>query len=221
MEASHYLGTELTVFQSEIYAINFATMFLISENLVGKHIVINSDSFSSIQALTADFIYSAQIKQTVDNLNYLSTTNNVELHWVKAHVGYIGNELADKLAKAGADDINNISPVLPNRPNNIARNMLREKVLDFWNKWWEEQDNMYMSTKRFFPKADKSKTMDILGCRRPIYSAIVQFITGFNFLNSHEYKVQKARDPDTSFSPLCRLCKQDEESTYHLLSHCE
>lgn len=114
LETSQYLGKMLTVFQSEVYAINMVTKYLLDKNCTNKTIIIHTESFSSLQALAGIEINLKQIKLTIENLNKLATQNQVEIRWVKAHVGHPGNEIADELAKKGTEDIENVALDLPN-----------------------------------------------------------------------------------------------------------
>ena len=66
-----------------------------------KHIIIWTDSESSIQAVSATTIRSRTVRDCHDALNNLGTANTVELRWVAAHKGIWGNERADELAKLG------------------------------------------------------------------------------------------------------------------------
>ena len=61
------------------------------------------DSQAALLALNNDHVKPKLVKETVDILNLLvSSGKNITLSWVKAHVGYLGNELADEAAKGGA-----------------------------------------------------------------------------------------------------------------------
>ena len=58
-------------------------------------------------------------------------------------------------------------------------------------------------------------------CHRKSFSALVQFVTGHNFLRSHQAIV----DFGIGYFPelpqaQCRFCQQEEESTYHILVNC-
>ena len=95
------LSDNTTVFQAEMIAIRDATQLMI-EHLQEhqKYIKIFSDSQAAIQALNSPTITSKIVEETVRNLNTLgSKVNRLEIEWIKAHVGYEGNERADELAR--------------------------------------------------------------------------------------------------------------------------
>ncbi|GIX97342.1 hypothetical protein CDAR_427421 [Caerostris darwini] len=66
-----------------------------------------SDSRSALQAL-ADPSNTSELVLEVKRIRELEIARRlVFLHWVKAHVGYLGNELADESAKE-ATKLNNV-----------------------------------------------------------------------------------------------------------------
>jgi len=75
---------------------------------------------------------------------------NIEISWVKAHIGIMGNELADRLAKTAANDNDNkiIFKCLPIGP---LINKVKEETMQNWQKEWEECSKAEI-TKKFFPK---------------------------------------------------------------------
>ena len=158
--------------------------------------------------------------------------NHIEIRWIKAHVGHPGNELADDMAKEGAEDTENPVEDVPKMPRNIARNTIRRKCVEIWNEWWQDSPH-YRQTKLFLPEIDKTKALDFTKGRRNIFSAVVQFITGFNFLNYHQDLVDKGMGNDMTENnndeepmepidrSLCRFCKSGPESTFHMLTVCD
>ena len=71
----------------------------------------------------------------------------------------------------------------------------------------------------FIPTINKAQALDYTKCRRTVFSAVVQLITGHNFLNRQEAIVQYGHaDFDAA---KCRICQKAEESTFHLLSECD
>ena len=101
---------------AELHAIGKAAEWLIEQNIAGKKIFYCSDSKSALQRLSKGWINGKQESEIVQNLNKLAENNEVKLRWIKAHVGLRGNEIADRLAKRGAENTNNemiIEPALP------------------------------------------------------------------------------------------------------------
>jgi ribonuclease HI len=92
---------QATVFQSEMIAVKAAAEALITNDPSGKRIVFHIDNQATLKTLDSTDITKRTSKETRETINRLGRTNTVVLEWVKAHVGILGNEEADKLAKAG------------------------------------------------------------------------------------------------------------------------
>ena len=86
-----------------------------------------------LEALKKKFFTSKQVLNKITNLNEISSSNSVCLKWVKAHVGHPGNETADKLAKNGADLLEDPIVVEGNKipvvTGGFIRSSIREKVV--------------------------------------------------------------------------------------------
>jgi hypothetical protein len=68
------------------------------------------------------------------NLTSLERANwNIELSWIKAHAGVVGNELADRLAKAAASDSD--AKIVFNRlPMSTLISKIQEETKLKWQK---------------------------------------------------------------------------------------
>jgi hypothetical protein len=75
---------------------------------------------------------------------------NIELLWVKAYVGIVGNELADRLAKAAASD-NDAKIVFNRLPMSTLISKIEEETKLKWQKEWEECTKAGI-TKEFFQR---------------------------------------------------------------------
>ncbi|GIY64171.1 uncharacterized protein CDAR_543541 [Caerostris darwini] len=92
------LEDHASVYQAELVAIHMALTWTLKLKEV-KSINIYSDSRSALQAL-ADPSNTSELVLEFKRMHELATARRmVYLHWLKAHVGYLGNVLADESAK--------------------------------------------------------------------------------------------------------------------------
>ena len=208
-----YLGNNTTVFQAEVKALQKSADMLHSNGWVNQTITFFSDSQASLAALNKMTVNSDTVNKCIDSLNLLGTNNKVHLRWVKAHVGIQGNEVADFLAKRGTS--------LGDGPSNEilpAHAKQKFEIKSYFNKKWSEAWNAYKEarqTKIWFPIPDIKKSQQLLNMKRTNLSRLVQFFTGHNNLKRHRNIQNGVNDPES-----CRLCQEDEESSYHVIAEC-
>ena len=155
-QQSTYLGTTPKVFQAELNAILEAASHLNKIKTSNKNITFFSDSKSSIETLSKTR-HKGKLEQEVQQeLNALGIYNNVYIKWIKAHTGLRGNEIADRLAKRGAENLREEQIIEPRLPRNGGQNKDKikewgeKKQLDNWKKLELEQKARI--TRIFFPK---------------------------------------------------------------------
>ena len=100
------LTGEASIFQAELIAIQEAEKYLYTqEDTQGLYIKFFSDSQAALQALKSNKCKVQTVKDTHDTLNSLADQAKVvRLTWIKAQIGFGGNELADEYAKLGTID---------------------------------------------------------------------------------------------------------------------
>ena len=132
---------------------------------------------------------------------------------MKAHVGIHGNETADSLAKRGSS--------LDEGPTNellLPRVKQRNEIDNYFNKKWSKAWKSYdqaRQTKIWFPKPDLKKSLNLLKMKRNNLSRLVQFLTGHNKLKRHKNLQNGVTDLHS-----CRLCLEEEESSFHVIAEC-
>jgi ribonuclease HI len=211
-QKSFHLGDDATVFQAEVMAIKHAAEWLKTHERRFKRVTIHCDSQSAIRALLSPWIHTQTVEKAVTALDSASKGNFVKLRWVKAHVGYVGNELADELAKAGALDPTTQFDTIPPSTSSIKR-LAAEGFERIWDNQWKARTDC-RQTKQWFPSINKTLSRQIIKLDRENLSAMVQLITGHNFLKRHSSLVNKTTDKE------CRFCLEDEETTFHVMAEC-
>ena len=208
-----YLGDTATVFQAEITALKKSAEMLLNSGYDSQTITFYSDSQASLAALNKLTINSDAVFKCWEALNELGKKNKVHLRWVKAHVGIGGNEVADFLAKRGSS--------LREGPSDevlIPKVNQRLEIEKYFHKKWTAEWASYKEarqTKIWFPKPDYKKSHLLLNLERMTLSRLVQFFTGHNNLKRHKNIQNGLVDPLS-----CRLCCEDEESSFHVIAEC-
>ena len=178
-----------------------------------QRIVIKVDSKAALLALKANYISSKTVEDCLLNLNRLGARNKVILQWIKAHVGHAGNEKADQLAKKGAEmAAMGPEPFLP-IPASFWSNAIKGAFLDKWKDRWAGSSTA-RQTKLWFPKPDAKISLELKHLSRSDLGRLVQFITGHCNMNRHGNK----KNPN--LDPICRLCKEEEETPWHIVREC-
>ena len=135
-----------TVFQAEIIAINEACKkFIDTRQSNMQYIKIFSDSQAAVLALNSNTVTSSLVKQTIITMNTLAdSTERLELCWIKAHVGYDGNERADQLAREAVKN----SQVGVNTPQSWAcyKAQLKEDIYNEWERRWTNDNACLLYT---------------------------------------------------------------------------
>ena len=196
------LGPEGTVPAAEMFAIQQTTKTMLDMGTANKRILINCDSQGTIKGLDTTITRSKTTLKTLRNLNTLSIFNEVTVRWIPAHRGYDGNELADALAKKGAQETENVTP-LP-LPKAAAYAALRNKVRSNSIELTKHMDLLWNN--------DHGKTLCKLNKKN--LRAATHLLTGHSHLNYHMHKLKKVD------SPLCNACGLEDETVKHVLTSC-
>jgi hypothetical protein len=185
---------------------------MIKENNVSnKTINIFSDSRAALFALGKNLITSRTVKETVESLQSISKNNKVTLSWIPAHSGYVGNEIADLLAKNANKWYRGFR--YTRVPKSIIKlnnnNLLKERS----KLQWDSQVKMKHS-KEFIVDYDANRKKELLKMNRKQITLISGFLTG-HFATRYMLKKKRIIEDD-----MCRYCEAHAETAKHLLCDC-
>jgi len=217
-----YIGTELALQekfkldtgcsnnQAEQMAINKAIEAIGKIDLpqdTPRTAIIFTDSRISIDSIRNTKNHSHLIEEIRKKMTSLERANwNIELSWIKAHVGIVGNELADQLAKAAASDSN--SEIIFNRlPLSTLISKIEEEIKQKWQKEWKECPKAGI-TKEFFPNVHDRQKLKI-----SITPLLTAMVTGHGKTRAylHRFKIlEHANCP----------CSNGNQTIDHLIYQC-
>ena len=178
---------------------------------------IFSDSQAAILKVKDGFsIFSIRARNLIKALKRKKI--EIKILWVPSHIGIIGNEIADRLAKQG----------LEKRPKkediyisiSSLKRKAKEGILKTWVKNWAL---LALKSDTRLGKQYQKICRDSLSFKikpsipamaRRHQSAYIQLKTGIGYLRAYQKVIGNTEDN------RCR-CRKGKESTYHLLLYCQ
>lgn len=190
-----------SVYQAELLAIQYAVKWFVNTEFMETWIYTDSESsVGALQHLFPSNIIILNIYQTlIDNPN-----KKVNLSWIKAHVGEIGNERADGLAKEAITD--NTFDCIDNLalPRSIMNDSCFKLTLRDWQKEWQDsekgRDTYSIIDKVSFDFLSESKI-------------ITYFLSGHGSFPTFLFKIKKRSDN------LC-ICGNIGSPMHYLFTKC-
>ncbi|GIY73973.1 uncharacterized protein CDAR_598601 [Caerostris darwini] len=133
IEQHHIIGRlsdEATVFMAELKAIETAIEYATSSHFSYAKIITDSRSvLQAVQNTNNDYPPVLQIKSLIAN-----SATRIELIWTRAHIGVVGNEIADSYAKEATtkDDID----FHLNTTINHIKKAAHKAIIVEWQQQW-------------------------------------------------------------------------------------
>ena len=196
-------------FEAESMALQAALKYAKTVANQYRTIKIFTDSLSNLYTLKTEKILPSILASNQILASEIGNLTTLEIIWTRGHAGTEGNELADKMAKKGAN-----GSQLNILPAKLAKSTFRSNFNQWlWKKWDNEwttsSSDSLTQTRKFFPTL---KSFEIMSCK-PLSYQVTQVITGQGALNSYLFRINKVD------SPLC-TCFQDIENVEHVLFVC-
>ena len=118
-------------------------------------------------------------------MQLVALIRTITLRWIKSHKGYLGNETADEAAKEGALNADLAVTDPPLTPKAVIKRQFKDAFNTKWLTFWNNKTDC-RQTKIWLPFPSARKSFKMLNFGRRKLSALVQIITGHNFLKRHE-----------------------------------
>lgn len=149
----------------------------------------------------------------IQALNAIATNRSITIHWIRSHSDSMGNQMADSLAKSGAN-----SPAHGPEP---FLGLKEKQCREICNSWVEKcvkerwrYTNSCSHTKEFISSPQANLTNKLLTLSKMEMSYTISIITGHIRLNDYLRKIGVRDDPD------CDLCGRANENAIHFLCNC-
>ncbi|GBN56858.1 hypothetical protein AVEN_237105-1 [Araneus ventricosus] len=132
------LGDNCTVYQAGLVGLKLAAEFILTLRTT-RRVNVYSDSRSALKSLADPTNTHPLVGEVKRFLKRAKPERGMFLPWVKAHVGYHGNELADGEAKAAADSPS-VSLDLPVSSSRF-KFKLKSFIIQAWQDHWDYTPN--------------------------------------------------------------------------------
>ena len=230
IQKSRKIDNACSVFQAEVLAIKESAEILIMNKITNKEIEIHSDSQAAIKSFNKRKITNSITLECINMLNKLGEKNKVTVAWIPGHRGFEGNELADKLAKEGAQltKESTIKSVIPHSHKlKIIKNHYSQSQLSAWKTANISEKTKEMINPILAKCNNNIKKLGKSMCELQTKQIrlITQILSGKNRLNYHMFNI------GYTYSKECDYCQADnegkrkfweeeEETAFHIIAEC-
>ena len=206
-EISYSLHPNATVFTAEIMAILYATILI--KQSTKSLFTIYTDSRSSIEALNRYEHNNSLVKKTKIVIDKMREKGKlIEICWIPAHVGIIGNEKADEQAKKAIKEKPRCNERIPIMDH---MSQINKTIYEKWQNQWEYEPNRN-KLKMIKPNVNRWTTTNQEN--RQQETILTRLRIGHTKL-THGHLMTTPRDP----APVCDVC-DDPLTIAHILTNC-
>ncbi|GBN66980.1 hypothetical protein AVEN_62854-1 [Araneus ventricosus] len=170
------LGDNSTVYQAELVGLKLAAEFVLTFTTT-RRVNVFSDSRSALQSLADPTNTHPLVGEVRRFLKRARSERGVFLHWVKAHVGYHGNELDDGDAKA-ATDSPSVSVDLPVSSSRF-KCKLKSIMIQAWQDHWDYTPNKGRFTSSIIPN---------VSLKTHFWGEMAELLTGHGIFPAHLFR---------------------------------
>ncbi len=217
--ASISLGTDHTVYQGEMKAIDTALDYLLAQTVQEKTTEFRIDNQSVLSRLRSGKATTELEAQCILKLEQLSQKTKVNLRWVRSHKGVQGNELADNMAKLGV--LEESVPISIPLPACYRKSKIKEYMYSEWKREWKELKGTkfrHRTSKFWLAESNPETTCkELMKYKRSEVSLAIALLSGHNSTKEH---LKRANMLEQEEVMDCRLCGLNDETNEHLLE-CE
>ena len=135
----------------------------------------------------------------------------IRLDWIPSHVGILGNENADRIAKKAAQS-QQPTPYQKVSLTNIRRKLNRS-IMEDWEKDWDQKKNKGRQYQQVKPKITRKAVKSITD--RRTWTAYIQLKLGHGYFRSYLYRLSKSE------TNRCTGACKGIQSPIHLYLSCQ
>ena len=214
------LPNHSTVYEAEMTAISLALddLILITNGAdIPKDITFLVDNQATLKTLNSLKLHGETRVRLLDKINAFTKTYSSRLHfkWVKGHSNDYGNDIADEQARKGG--LGGV-PFWLGPSMTYIKKQIRSRIKKEWNARWASLQGCRQSKELISFEPNPKVAKSLLENGRQRCRTMVSIMTGHNHLRYHVFR--RTVSTRTNFSPCCRLCGEEIETSWHLLFDC-